>query len=715
MKKIQDLKKDGQNKTINLKSTAKKQSPDYVSGQLKKQKNYLYKQKSPIKNVKDLEGTKPKHYLYIRGKKYTPPRFLGNLLRIAFFGFLIILSINTVNVYYLGKQLQKNISTEAYQGYALLLDAGKNATKIEFSNASATFEQALKNFSEAEDKLWFISTDRSSYADSNNLTHSVNALLVGGKHFAVAGSFFLEAVEEFNKIPLYFVSKNQNANSSVPSLTETLKSGLAKTDLAIAEINQAADQISTIQENSLPSEVKVRVTFAKNQVAQISNILKSTQEHFPAMLNLLGDTTPHRYLILLQNNNEIRPSGGFIGSYILMNVNKGYIEKIETQDVYGIDGSYKGFIQPTDDLKNIFPNWRFRDSNYSSDFPTSAAKAKWFLEKEGGPTVDTVIGINQGLLKDLLEITGPIQVGNFGKLDSENYNLLLSYIIEGKIWGPQDPKHILKLFIPAFKEAIFKEENVSKVASKLYKAVQQKHIMLYSGDSDVEALFDALNVSGRVYQTKENEDYLSVINTSIGGTKSDQFVDESILHDTNIDKSGNLTDEVAIKRHHGWDDTIYFQWKKTLQQYHFNEMPDGLIDILGRGLNKVYTKVYVPAGSILISSNGSDVLTGYDPDLKKTYFSTIIAIKAGDTQTIKIKYRLPFTLDLSQNAGIYKLFVDKQPGSRGSIFNKTIHTDPNIRNLAVYPQETRLDSEHNLIYATNLVYDRYFSGIWARD
>ncbi len=366
-------------------------------------------------------------------------------------------------------------------------------------------------------------------------------------------------------------------------------------------------------------------------------------------------------------------------------------------------------------MKSFIGNWRFRDSNYSADFPTSAAKAKWFLEKEGGPSVDTVIAVNQGLLKDMLEISGPVQVGNFGKLNAENYNLLLSYIIEGKVWGAEDPKHILKIFVPAFKEAILKEENVAKVAGKLYKAVQQKHVMMYSSDQEIQRLFDSLGLSGRVYQTQEKEDYLSVINFSTGGTKSDLFVEENITHDTFIDKNGNLIDEVKVKRSHNWDDDIYFKWRKILQAYGFNEMPDQLIDTLGRGRNRVYTKIYVPSGSTLLESNGKDVATKFDKDLKKDYFLAEMEIKAGESKELTVKYRLPFTLDLKNQADTYKLIIEKQPGSRGSILTKTVHTDPEVYNLSVYPIEVRTDLEDNLIYATNLVYDRYFSGLWAKE
>jgi hypothetical protein len=713
-KKIKDIKAEASNKTINLQGKyAKKSKP------IKKPQNIIYKEKTPIREVRDLSSKKKEKYIYIKGTKFTPPKYLGNVLKIAIIGFFIIIAINAINVYVIGKSLENEISSTAYQGYNYLLDAGKSATQIQFDNALSAFDSALENFNQASEELWFISTDYSFYSDDSNTAQAVTALLEGGKYFSYAGKYFLEAVEEFNKIPIYFVSKNDptsrepSTTTETPSITDSLKLGLEKTDLAIEQITLAAEQIAKINESAIPPELRARVSLAKKKIQEIAATLNATSQHFPAILKLLGDRYPHRYLILFQNNNEIRPTGGFIGSYAIMDVNDGYIEKLETYDVYDIDGSYGGIIEPPEEFKAFTSNWRFRDSNFSSDFELSAKKARWFLETEGGPTVDTVIAINQGLLTDMLEITGPIQVGDFGELNSENYNLLLSFVIEGKIWGEEDPKHILKVFVPAFKQEILKQENLSKVSSKIYKAIQQKHIMMYSSDEDIQALFESVGLSGKVYENAEDEDYLSVINIATGGTKSEQFMEEEIHHHTYIDENGDLIDEVTIQRSHLWTDDIYYEWKSILAEYGFTEMPDKIIDILGRGENKISMKIYVPEGSKLLESDGADVMTKYDKDLKKTYFFTKMKTSPGETSRIWIKYKLPYSLSF-EPAATYKLFVEKQPGSRGSIFTKTMDTHEEVYNLALYPDEAKLTLAGNVVYATNLVYDRYFSSLWGK-
>jgi hypothetical protein len=712
-KRIRDISDDNRPSRINLRRRkAEKKSP---KDSIKLTKKPQFYSETPIKKIEDIKGAEPLHFTYIRGNKFRPPRYLGDLLKMASIAFVILIIVNSFNVYATSKRLELEVSDKAEQGYHQLIDAGKSATKIELSAALESFDRALEYFSNAEDQLWFISSDKTFYANNFDAGKAVNALLESGKHFAIAGTYFLEALEEFNKIPVYFVSKNADPEAPQPSITEALKLGLEKTDLAIIEITAASEKISDINEETLPADIALRVAFAKEKIAEVSTSLNDISNHFPAILKLLGDRYPHRYLILFQNNNEIRPSGGFIGSYAILDINDGYIERLTTHDVYDIDGSYGGLIEPPDELKAFTSNWRFRDSNFSPDFPTSAAKARWFLQKEGGATVDTVIALNQGLLQDMLAITGPIQVGEFGALNAENYNLLLSFVIEGKIWGAEDPKHILKVFVPAFKEAIIKSENISKVGTKLYRAIQQKHIMFYSPDTDIQDLFDSLGISGRVREVTDREDYLSIIHSSIGGTKSDQFIEEKIEHHSHIDKNGNIENELTITRTHQWDDDIYLEWKKILTQYGFTTMPDQVIDILGRGRNKVNTRIYVPDDVILLDSKSQKSLEKkFDKALGKNYFFTTTEILAGESSETYLKYLLPFNLNFSGPADSYKLYVDKQPGSRGSIFTKTLSSDEKVLNLASYPPDIRLNPDNSLVYATNLVYDRYFAGLFTR-
>ena len=667
-------------------------------------------------------GAQPGIFLKVKEKKRY--HLISNFLRIAVVGFLILFLINSINVYKKSQEAKESLTYSAYEGYSKLLEGSRNTTKVQFIEAKTAFENALKSFQEAESTLWFIAEDETVYALNSSLASSAKAILESGKYFAKAGEYFAGSLEELNKIPLYFISKNEGQPETGLetglNITEILKTGIEKASLALIETRAARDEMEKINLNLVPQEIKGKVTYAKEKINQVINTLESIENNFPAILKLLGDEKPHRYLIVLQNNAEIRPSGGFIGSYIIVDLNKGVIENLRVEDVYDLDDPYKGVIEPPDDLLSLTSNWRFRDANYSPDFFYSGAKLAWMMEKEGGPVVDTVIAVNQSLLKDFLEITGPLQVGGLqNKITFENYNTILTYIIEAKIWGKEDPKHVLKVMIPEFQKALLKKENASSIMSVLYKAAQQKMILAYSKDSVVQSLFDTFGISGRTKLLDGREDYLQVVHMCIGGNKTEHFIEENITHKTNIQNDGSLTDELTITRTHTFDRDNQAKWNEIWDSFGFDysEVPGYVVDILGRGTNVVISRVYVPEGSQLIEVTGVDknsVEVKYDSDLKKTYFLTRFSTPPQNATTLTLKYRLPFKLDFDP-LDTYKFTAQKQQGSIGSVLTKTISAEvAEMIPYAYYPEDAYLKEDNKVVYATNLVYDRYFSAVFGK-
>lgn len=701
-KKFSDISAATDPKPISLRKT--KKSPK------KKQDFSIYKTKKRA-TTHDISHDQTHDFSYIKGKKIHNPH-LSRLIKLAFAGFLIIALINVLYIFQTGKNLESDIKETAKQGFTSLMDAGKH---INDPQDLAPFDQAVQIFAEAEQEYWYFGDENALMNNNEIIGSSISNALATGKSIALAGSYFSEALTLFQQIPSYFVIKNSDQDTYIPSITDTLKQGLESTDKAIEQINLASENLQEINLNHLPPDYRDKALLAQENVDQLTTLLTRIKTHFPAFLKLLGDRYPHRYLVLLQNNSEIRPTGGFIGSYLIVDLDEGYIEKFQAEDVYDIDGNYGGYIKPPEEIEFFTDNWRFHDSNYSPDFPTSAAKAAWFLEKEGGPGVDTVVAVNVTLLRKFLEITGPIQVNEFGKLDSQNYETLLSFIIESKIWGEEDPKHILKVFVPKFKDAILNENNITEISKVVFQAIKQKEIQAWSQDQEIQALFDEIGISGRVYQNSENEDYLNIIHCSIGGNKSDRFIKEEILHDTIVQEDGQIINDLTISRTHTWTPEDSQTWEAMVQEVGFPDVPEWLQVILGKGTNKVLTRIYVPEGSILLSANTYVIAKKHDPDVNKDYFLTAIQTDTASNSLLNIRYKIPITLDLSESDS-YKLFAQKQAGSRGSIFTKTVTpANSDIKNYSLYPSEQSiLEIDGSTTYATTLIYDRYFSSLWGK-
>ena len=149
-------------------------------------------------------------------------------------------------------------------------------------------------------------------------------------------------------------------------------------------------------------------------------LLKKFTSRLP---EILGMESPKKYIVLFQNNMELRPTGGFIGSFALMTLDKGRLTEMVVNDVYSADGQLKGHVDPPEPIRNYLNEggWYLRDSNWDPDFVKTSSKIEWFLDKEIDITVDGVIAIDLYFIENLLKITGPIILPDFNKtIDSNN-------------------------------------------------------------------------------------------------------------------------------------------------------------------------------------------------------------------------------------------------------------------------------------------------------
>jgi hypothetical protein len=645
---------------------------------------------------------------------------VNEVIRMAAAGILILFSINIVNIAQRGMVIRDSVIASASTGYESLMKATDDTVASQYRSAEDNYDEATSNFNLALQNLSFLQANSDNFFAREKTVESVDGLLKAAGYMAEAGRNFTRGIENLSKLPTLFMDFNRQPKDALTkgtyqgSLTERLKQDLAYIEKAAEQTRLADLNLARVSADVLPPQYRTQLESAKAKVKKLLEILDSAEKKIPAVLELLGDRYPHRYLILLQNDAEARPTGGFIGSFLIVDINDGYVTKMEFNDVYDFDGQLNEDIPAPEDIAKISSNWRMRDSNYSPDFAVSAEKAAWFLQKEKGPSVDTVIAVNQSLIADLLDVTGPVSMEGLNvPLDRNNYQAALSYVIEAKLNGAESPKKILGDFINVFKEKLASSGNWKKTFNVLLKACARKTIMFYSRSEDVQALFDELGLSGKVIRTQPGEDYLDVIVTSIGGNKSDLFIQQSVRHNTLVNSTGLLIDEVVVKRRHVWSDAALDELKSTLSRLGFNDAPDWIIDILGRGVNKSYVKIYVPRGSKLIEVAGipaGNVMTRQDEEIDKTYFIFQLDTAPGGLSEVTVTYQLPQNLQLLPVA-TYRLHVQRQPGIRAGTFVKQVFFKPGLQGYRQYPDAFRKYENGNLYYEGLLEGDLYLSAV----
>ena len=363
------------------------------------------------------------------------------------------------------------------------------------------------------------------------------------------------------------------------------------------------------------------------------------------------------FLILLQNNDELRPTGGFIGVFGLANTKNGAIASLTTDDSYHLDMPAVNIWKkeaPLPIKKYLeVENWYLRDANWVPDWPLAAQKINEIYIGESlavgqtAPNFSGIIAINPDFISDLLRLVGPITIKG-ESYTPENFQELLQFNVEvaykDRNISSWDRKEIINELLAELQFRLFNlpADNWPNLLKIFDNNVAYKNIQIYFFNSTLQGLVKNLNASGEVKST--DNDYLMVVDANLAAFKSDAVVKKKIAY--NIDqRNGNTSANLTLTYRHEGD----FDWRTT--RY------------------RSYTRIYAPLGSRFITSSGLDANTMDfstldDPILNKTIFGFFFTVEPGTEKKITLQYSLPSRINDYINNGNYELLVQKQSGRR---------------------------------------------------
>lgn len=353
------------------------------------------------------------------------------------------------------------------------------------------------------------------------------------------------------------------------------------------------------------------------------------------------DDITKTFLVLLQNNMELRPGGGFLGQYAIIKIKNGDIVSTFIEDANLLDQRIKVKVPTPYPFKKMMSTkkWKFRDSNFSPDFPTNAEKAKYFYRLSGrGSDFDGVIAVNAQVFSDILKLTGPITVpGYAGEYNSENAILKLEEQVE-KIYimnpdiDTQNRKAIMKKMGPLIIDKLFSVGNISKIAELGHLEMQEKNIMLNFKDPELQKLVESVHWDGSVAR-EWGGDYLMAVDANMGALKTDYYIRRELSYDIDLTAPKPVVTVNILYK----NTATYGDWRTS--DYHS------------------YLRLYVPEGANLLERQ----MVSYPnvgTELGKTYLGFILHVLIGGETNAMIKYELPENIDREN----YQLLIQKQSG-----------------------------------------------------
>lgn len=564
------------------------------------------------------------------------------------------------------------ISREA----AVKLDrAAQYTEEYNFAQAVHAYTTAAADFREARTQLISVNEVltpllRILPSKGNPFTSAEN-LLIAGEQLAAAGADVTTAFALFDRVTA--------EDEVVPTSTDLLMAMHSAFRPVVPRLERAALALDDVDLATIPPSYREDIALAKEHVPRIQRSMEELLNLTETLLVLLGHEKPKRYLILFQNNREIRATGGFIGSFAVVDIDQGEVKAINIPGggPYDLLGSLNVKVISPQPLHLVNPHWQMQDANWWPDFPTSAKKIQWFYRKSGGSTVDGVITLTPDIIQEMLAITGPIPMPEYDVvITRENFYRITQTEAERKFDETRESKKFIAELTPRLLDRLFTltADTALPVLDVVYRGLLEKDILLSMNDEFLEKELSALGWTGEVKQT--TGDYLMVVDTNISGGKTDAAITETIEHEADIQDDGSIIDTVTITRtHHGQSDDAFEDMNNVdyirlyvplgselISAEGFNEPDPALFFEIGKGYS-VDADLQAITGEVLIDEQTK---TRINDEFGKTVFGNWLQTQPGKTSRATIRYTLPFIINpegFLNAADEYSLLIQKQPGS----------------------------------------------------
>lgn len=421
---------------------------------------------------------------------------------------------------------------------------------------------------------------------------------------------------------------------------------------------------------------------ARTRLQQLSKALTV----LPEAVGVEGGSTvgalPGRrtYLVVFQNSTELRPTGGFIGSYAIVHFDSGKLLDYKVNDIYTADGQLVGRIAPPDELLHYLgqPNWYMRDANWAADWPLTAKRLEWFLEKETGQQVDGVVAVSLPAVGKVLVATGPLDLPDLGEtVTADNFYQKAEYAAEINFFPGSTQK---RDYIGAVTQAILDKVTTGvpggwlSWGQALSKAVAEKDILFYFNSPKVQQVFADNGWAGSMDDhscDRPAMNCLMVVEANLGANKANYFVKRAVRVRSIVDKGGGVENTVTVNLENNspspsWPGGRYKAYLRFLvptgSRFEGMDIGDGRTATVSATLTAQVLAGVAPDRFLVFQSPEPDAVDQPGQTGSWVAYGALVDMPIQTERTIVFRYVTPYRVVFNNQESSYRLVVLKQPG-----------------------------------------------------
>jgi len=524
--------------------------------------------------------------------------------------------------------------------------------------------------------------------------------------------------------------------------------GRVAVDGILATLAEAEPELQAARQE-LAAAVKARDRLDAQRLSpQVAGLVERFDRYLPRLdtaldgallaAGVLGGDGARTYLILAQNNHELRPTGGFISGVGELRIEDGRLASWHFDDSYAVDNPKVPHARtPPAVQQTLFGQlWYFRDANWDADFPTSARRALNIYARDRGVQAAGVLSLDLAALQSLVEAAGPLPVqGVAGPVTGEN----VLQVIQGQWAAPapgvrqgSDPgwqrrrKDFMGQIADALLARLLAGQGVRPVAlaQALGRLLDEKHMLVYLADPRAAGLLRRQNWDGALPIPRAS-DLLLVADSNVGFNKADANVSRSIHYQVDLGTGrgpraqvtltyGNHSPRLPESCVQGarYGETYADMTNRCYWNYARVYIPVGSRLLAGPDLP-------LPAGSLLAQEGSARTPPPIEPALDEgdwRAWAAFFDLAPGTERTLTFAYELPHGVLARDSGGLvsYRLRVQKQPGTGEVPLRVEIALPPGAQVVEATPAALLSPGETLLAVATDLRTDREFLVVYRQ-
>jgi hypothetical protein len=440
-----------------------------------------------------------------------------------------------------------------------------------------------------------------------------------------------------------------------------MATGRADVDRVLDALGRAQAQLDATPRD-LPGPLAEARDLMQQRVAEYAPILHRYAELDDALPDILGWSAPRRYLVLTQNPAELRPTGGYIGSFGTVTFDRGRIVERAFQDVFLLDLPWDyPFVEAPPALSRYLLGprqpWQLADANWSPDYPTSAQAAATLYRNEGGTgRIDGVLAITTHTIDELLELTGPVAVPAYDVSIAAGETTLktLQHTRVARA-GDENRKAFLSAFADRLLDALIAlpPARWADLAGRGDQLRAQRLLLAWFTDDAAQRTSASLGFDGAV--RSDPGDFLYPVDSNVAPvSKLNAVTGRALDLDVELDGVGNATNTLDVT----WTNRI-----DATESRPYRELPT-LEDLRTLGM---YFRLMVPERSRVIEVTAGTVAPITAPaeigeEAGRMVVANYFRIPPG-TAHLRYRWTSPYPAELGEDGvTTYRLTIQKQPG-----------------------------------------------------